>query len=63
MFTIDLPEDIHIRLELLALASGRSPQFYAREAILQYLDEVEERYVALDRNPEEGNGESPADRY
>ena len=43
MFTIDLPSDIEKRLLVLAMHKGRTVQFCAREAILDYIDEVEER--------------------
>jgi predicted DNA-binding protein len=32
---------------------GRTVQFCAREAILDYIDEVEERFLAVDRISEE----------
>lgn len=47
MLTIDLPEDIEKRLTSLSLSTGRTVQFYAREVILEYLEEVEDRYLAL----------------
>ena len=55
MFTIDLPEGIESRLALLSLGTGRTRQFYAREAILEYLDDVEERYLAINRIAEDSN--------
>lgn len=47
MLTIDLPEDIEKRLTSLSLSTGRSVQYCAREVILDYLEEVEDRYLAL----------------
>ena len=49
MLTIKLPEDIENRLELLSLTTGRTMQFYAREAILGYLDDIEDSYIATNR--------------
>ena len=49
MFTLDLPQEIEKRLLLLSMHTGRTIQFCAREAILDYIDEVEERYLAIDR--------------
>ncbi len=49
LFTLDLPKDIEKRLLVLAMHTGRTVQFCAREAILDYIDEVEERYMAIDR--------------
>ena len=53
MLIIDLPEDIESRLAVLSLGTGRTRQFYAREAILEYLDDVEERYLAINRIAED----------
>lgn len=57
MLTIDLPNEIEKRLLMLAMHTGRTVQFCAREAILDYIDEVEERYLAIDRIREDGNSE------
>ena len=46
MFTIRLPEDIKARLENLTNRTGRSKSFYVREAILAYLDDMEDLYQA-----------------
>ncbi|WP_374693382.1 TraY domain-containing protein [Acidithiobacillus sp. AMEEHan] len=37
------------RLEALAKATGRSKTFYAREAILEHLDDLEDLYLAEQR--------------
>ncbi len=47
MLSVELPVEIEYQLELLSIATGRSKQFYARAAIVEYLDEIEERYHAL----------------
>lgn len=49
MLTINLPEDIENRLQSLALNTGRTVQYYAREAILEHLDGIEDRFLALNR--------------
>ena len=46
MLAIRLPEDIEERLDKLAKRTGRSKTFYAREAILQHLDDLEDLYLA-----------------
>ena len=46
MLAIRLPEDIERRLTALAEATGRTKTFYAREAILGYLDDLEDIYLA-----------------
>jgi RHH-type rel operon transcriptional repressor/antitoxin RelB len=46
MLAIRLPEGIEERLEILAKATGRTKTFYAREAILEHLDDLEDIYLA-----------------
>ncbi len=46
MLAIRLPEEIEARLDNLAKRTGRSKTFYAREAILEYLDGMEDLYLA-----------------
>ncbi len=46
MLAIRLPGKIEKRLERLAKRTGRTKTYYAREAILQYLDELEDIYFA-----------------
>ena len=52
MLAIRLPQAIEKRLEKLARRTGRTKSFYARQAILQHLEELEDLYLAeraLDR--------------
>nr|WP_287262704.1 DUF6290 family protein [Thioclava sp.] len=49
MLAIRLPQEIENRLETLAKATGRSKTFYAREAILSHLDDLEDAYLAEQR--------------
>lgn len=46
MLAIRLPEDVEKRLNALAKATGRTKTFYAREAILEHLDDLEDLYLA-----------------
>jgi RHH-type rel operon transcriptional repressor/antitoxin RelB len=46
MLAIRLPESIEKRLNRLAKRTGRTKTYYAREAILQYLDDLEDIYFA-----------------
>lgn len=46
VLTIRLPEDIERRLDALAAATGRTKTFYARKAIEEALDEMEDIYLA-----------------
>ena len=43
---IRLPKDIENRLERLAKRTGRTKTYYAREAILEHIDELEDIYLA-----------------
>ena len=49
MLAIRLPSDIEERLEHLAKATGRTKTYYAREAILEHLDDLEDLYLAEQR--------------
>ncbi|MCZ6655797.1 MAG: TraY domain-containing protein [Gammaproteobacteria bacterium] len=49
MLAIRLPGEIEARLAALAAKTGRTKTFYAREAILEHLDEMEDKYLAIDR--------------
>jgi len=49
MLAIRLPEKIEKRLDRLAKRTGRTKTYYAREAILQHLDELEDIYLAEKR--------------
>ncbi|MFT6103295.1 MAG: RHH-type rel operon transcriptional repressor/antitoxin RelB [Candidatus Endobugula sp.] len=49
MLAIRLPEDIETRLATLAAKTGRTKTFYAKEAILKHMDDMEDKYLALNR--------------
>jgi RHH-type rel operon transcriptional repressor/antitoxin RelB len=46
MLAIRLPGNIEKRLDRLAKRTGRTKTYYAREAILEYLDDLEDIYLA-----------------
>lgn len=46
MLAIRLPADVEHRLDDLARRTGRSKTFYARQAILEHLDDMEDLYLA-----------------
>jgi RHH-type rel operon transcriptional repressor/antitoxin RelB len=46
MLAIRLPHSVEKRLEKLARRTGRTKSFYAREAILQHLEDLEDLYLA-----------------
>lgn len=49
MLSLRLPIEVEDRLANLAQSTGRTKTFYAKEAILKYLDEMEDTYIALNR--------------
>jgi len=49
MLAIRLPADVEARLDAIAKATGRTKTFYAREAILEHLDDLEDLYLAEQR--------------
>lgn len=49
MLAIRLPEDLEKRLDNLAKRTGRTKTFYARQAIEQHLDDLEDLYLAEQR--------------
>ncbi|RKZ47801.1 MAG: anti-toxin [Gammaproteobacteria bacterium] len=49
MLAIRLPAKIEKRLSTLAKRTGRTKTYYATEAILQYMDDLEDIYLAVDR--------------
>ncbi|WP_028573792.1 type II toxin-antitoxin system RelB family antitoxin [Desulfonatronovibrio hydrogenovorans] len=55
MLAISLPEDIEKRLVDLAEKTGRTKTYYAREAIIEHLEDLEDYYLAVHRleNPPE----------
>ena len=46
MLAIRLPEDIEARLDKLARRTGRTKTFYARQAILEHLENLEDVFLA-----------------
>ena len=46
MLALRLPKEIERRLEALARRTGRSKSFYARETILEHLDDLEAAYLS-----------------
>ena len=49
MLAIRLSEDLEKRLDNLAKLTGRTKTFYARQAIEQHLDDLEDIYLAEQR--------------
>jgi RHH-type transcriptional regulator, rel operon repressor / antitoxin RelB len=49
MLALRLPAEIEERLDALARKTGRSKSYYAREAILRQLEDIEDYYLARRR--------------
>jgi RHH-type rel operon transcriptional repressor/antitoxin RelB len=49
MLAVRIDADTERRLEALAARTGRTKTFYAREAILAHLDDLEDFYLAEER--------------
>lgn len=57
MLSVRLEPEIMERLKLLTDKTGRTKSFYAREAILRYLEDMEDTFIAIERL------ETPAKRW
>ena len=49
MLAIKLPPDVEQRLNMVAERTGRSQSEHAREAIVRYLEDLEDELIALQR--------------
>jgi RHH-type rel operon transcriptional repressor/antitoxin RelB len=49
MLALRLPPEIEKRLDALARKTGRTKSFYAREAILRHLEDLEDLHLAQRR--------------
>jgi len=54
MLAIRLPTDIESRLTALAQKTGRTKTYYAREAIIEHLADLEAEYLAVARMKKTG---------
>lgn len=54
MLAIRISEDIEKRLQNLASRTGRTKTYYARKAILDFIEDMEDTYLSLERleNPQ-----------
>ncbi len=46
MISVRLPDEVEKRLRVLAKKTGRTKTYYAREAILRHLEDLEDAYLA-----------------
>lgn len=56
MLAVRLPRVLEQRLEQLADTTGRSKSYYVREALSEYIDDLEDRYLAEQRLRTSGDG-------
>jgi len=49
MIAVRLSAEIEERIAHLAARTGRTKTYYIKEAIMQHLDEMEDKYLALER--------------
>jgi RHH-type transcriptional regulator, rel operon repressor / antitoxin RelB len=49
MLALRLPPEIEQRLNALAKKTGRSKSYYARQAILRHIEDIEDTYLARHR--------------
>ena len=49
MLALRLPDELEKRLDALAKKTGRTKSFYAREAILRHLEDLEDFHLARRR--------------
>ncbi len=49
MLAIRLPTEVETRLAALAAKTGRTKTYYAKKAILEFIEDMEDTYLALDR--------------
>ena len=47
MLALRLPPEIEARLDALAKKTGRTKSYYAREAILEHLEDLEDAYIVV----------------
>lgn len=49
MLAIRISQNIENRLQHLAQKTGRTKTYYAREALLRFIEDMEDEYIALSR--------------
>ena len=59
MFALRLSKEIEDRLDALAKKTGRTKSFYAREAIIEHLEELEDYYLAVQRIADDDGARIP----
>ena len=58
MLILDLPEDVYNRLQILSMRTGRTMVYYALEALLEHLDDIEAQNATIQEASVEFDKES-----
>ncbi|MGE3868545.1 MAG: TraY domain-containing protein [Pseudorhodoplanes sp.] len=58
MLALRLPPEIEKRLDALAKKTGRTKSYYAREAILRHIEDIEDQHLAVSRAKRGGRRKS-----
>ena len=58
MLALRLPPELEKRLDALAKRTGRTKSFYAREAIMRHLEDIEDQQLAAARTKRGGRRKS-----
>lgn len=46
MIAVRMPAEVEARLDILAKKTGRTKTYYVREAVVEYIDDLEDLYLA-----------------
>jgi RHH-type rel operon transcriptional repressor/antitoxin RelB len=60
MLAIELPKELEDRLDALANRTGRAKSFYIKQAVSEYIDDLEDIYLAEQRLEDLRAGRSEA---
>ena len=61
MLILDLPEDVYNRLQILSMRTGRTMVYYALEALLEHLDDIEAQNATIQEASVEFDKEGQTD--
>ena len=59
MLALRLPREIEDRLDALAKATGRTKSYYARMAILEFMEDIEDAQAAMESLKEDDGARIP----
>jgi RHH-type transcriptional regulator, rel operon repressor / antitoxin RelB len=59
MLALRLPKEIEDRLAALAKKTGRTKSYYARAAILDFMEDIEDSQIAIERSKDDDGARVP----